>query len=323
MDIHWEVLLQITVLVLNQSGEIERLIWEDSDWYVLYKFGLNLPCQNYSYCAANSICRLSKTHHCECLDGFVPESTDKHDQVCKRRLPLDCGRAKGDKFQKFQNVELPDLLDVWIDEDMSLVECNAKCLMNCSCTAFSNSDIGTGCSMWFGDIIDFKEVGKDYRGQDVYIRVPTPNSGTESSKADMEVLHFDFATISAATENFSNANVLGVGGFGLVYKAWLLWRENRALELMDACLVGESCIEYQIHRCIHIGLLCVQKFSDDRPAMSSVLNMLANEETTLPKPKVPGFFIERSYEQEGTSHSIHGGSTSDSGKGLTITLEGR
>jgi len=33
-----------------------------------------------------------------------------------------------------------------------------------------------------------------------------------------ESLQFDFATIRVATENFSDANKLGQGGFGVVYK---------------------------------------------------------------------------------------------------------
>ena len=50
----------------------------------------------------------------------------------------------------------------------------------------------------------------------------------------------------------------------------------------------------QILRCIQVGLLCVQKFPEDRPIMSYVYSMLTNEEATLPQPKQPGFFIERS-----------------------------
>jgi len=33
----------------------------------------------------------------------------------------------------------------------------------------------------------------------------------------MENLHFEFDTVKAATDNFSSANKLGQGGFGVVY----------------------------------------------------------------------------------------------------------
>jgi hypothetical protein len=38
----------------------------------------------------------------------------------------------------------------------------------------------------------------------------------------VESLQFNFATIRVATENFSNANKLGQGGFGVVYK--VIWQ---------------------------------------------------------------------------------------------------
>ncbi|RVW70309.1 Receptor-like serine/threonine-protein kinase SD1-8 [Vitis vinifera] len=81
-------------------------------------------------------------------------------------------------------------------------------------------------------------------------------------------------------------------GVLLLEIVWLLWNENRALELMEPCLV-DSYVESQVLRCIQVGLLCIQKLPEDRPSMSSVVLMLVNEEITLPQPKQPGFFIER------------------------------
>ncbi|KAJ4833174.1 hypothetical protein Tsubulata_016042 [Turnera subulata] len=79
----------------------------------------------------------------------------------------------------------------------------------------------------------------------------------------------------------------------LLGHAWLLWSQDKALELMDPSL-EETCIESQVVRCIHVGLLCVQKHPDDRPAMSSVVFMLGNEGVVLAQPKEPGFFfVER------------------------------
>ncbi|GMP52755.1 hypothetical protein CsSME_00018457 [Camellia sinensis var. sinensis] len=73
----------------------------------------------------------------------------------------------------------------------------------------------------------------------------------------------------------------------------VLWNKDRALELMEACL-KDSCVESQIQRYIQVDLLCVQKLPQDRPAISSVVFMLGNEEAILPQPKQPDFFIERS-----------------------------
>ncbi|KAH6775426.1 hypothetical protein C2S52_012987 [Perilla frutescens var. hirtella] len=76
----------------------------------------------------------------------------------------------------------------------------------------------------------------------------------------------------------------------LLEQAWLLWKENRAFELMDPCY--KSCyVEWQVKRCIQVGLLCVQNAADERPLMPSVVLMLSTEDTALPQPKKPGFFL--------------------------------
>ncbi|KAJ0101680.1 hypothetical protein Patl1_04495 [Pistacia atlantica] len=122
----------------------------------------------------------------------------------------------------------------------------------------------------------------------------------EKRKGEIEVPLFDLATIAAATNNFSKANLIGEGGFGPVYKAWLLWNDGRALDLMDTCL-EDSFIESLVQRCIQVGLLCVQKFPENRPEMSSVVFMLGNEEVVLPQPKQPGFFTEIGFSTDTTS----------------------
>ncbi|KAJ6950312.1 hypothetical protein NC651_004090 [Populus alba x Populus x berolinensis] len=58
---------------------------------------------------------------------------------------------------------------------MSLVECKDKCLKNCNCTAYANSNItgeGSGCILWFGELVDMREFSTG--GQDLYIRMPPP-----------------------------------------------------------------------------------------------------------------------------------------------------
>ncbi|XVF70434.1 hypothetical protein PTKIN_Ptkin11bG0161400 [Pterospermum kingtungense] len=82
--------------------------------------------------------------------------------------------------------------------------------------------------------------------------------------------------------------------FHLLGYAWWLWNEGRAMELVDACLKDSIVIESQVLRCIQVGLLCVQNIPKDRPTMSAVNFMLANEEASLPQPKEPGFFTDTS-----------------------------
>ena len=93
-----------------------------------------------------------------------------------------------------------------------------------------------------------------------------------------------------------------------------MWKENRALDLMDQTL-RESCNTSEFLRCVNVGLLCVQEDPSDRPSMSNVVFMLGSEAATLPTPKQPAFVVRRSLS-----------STTSSSKGerineLTATIE--
>ncbi|KAE8667302.1 S-locus lectin protein kinase family protein [Hibiscus syriacus] len=67
--------------------------------------------------------------------------------------------------------ENPDTTNSWVNKTMNLKECREKCLRNCSCMAYTNLDIstGNGCAMWFGDLIDIKQLQSE--GLNLYIRV--------------------------------------------------------------------------------------------------------------------------------------------------------
>ncbi|KAK0579392.1 hypothetical protein LWI29_025703 [Acer saccharum] len=75
-------------------------------------------------------------------------------------------------------------------------------------------------------------------------------------------------------------------------KTWKLWCDEQAAELMDPALT-QSCDPTELLKYIHIGLLCVQGDPANRPPMSSVVFMLANDNIKLPKPTQPAFFVGR------------------------------
>ncbi|RVW12947.1 G-type lectin S-receptor-like serine/threonine-protein kinase [Vitis vinifera] len=64
---------------------------------------------------------------------------------------------------------------------MNLKECASLCLRNCSCTAYANSDIreGSGCLLWFGDLIDIRDFTQN--GQEFYVRMAASESDALSS----------------------------------------------------------------------------------------------------------------------------------------------
>ncbi|KAL1563656.1 G-type lectin S-receptor-like serine/threonine-protein kinase isoform X2 [Salvia divinorum] len=534
---------------LDTSGSLLRLTMNlrKDKWNLATMFPLDI-CDEYASCGPNSICRPDKPIRCECLRGFAPNfhyDWDVQDWSggCTRTKPLN-GKG-GNGFLQVRGVKYPDMLRFWLNTTMSLGECEAKCFENSSCTAYANPFItngGSGCLMWFGDLMDTKQLSSPDANQNIYIRQPLSeldfNVGFQAAKekenkrpaklilisiafgvlisaiinggvlfmvkrkehvrmndGDSELPVIKMATIVQATNNFSKENMIGAGGFGLVYKgnmpsgeeiavkrlsrssrqgleefrnevtviaklqhrnlvrllgcciekqeeermliyeylqnksldlfifdysgrtlltwpnrydiimgitrgllylhhdsrlkiihrdlktsnilldghlspkisdfglarifeedqslartrrvigtygymapeyamdgkfsvksdifslgvvlleiisgkrnrgyansghylnllghAWLLWNEKRIMELMDECL-NDTFKESEVKRCMQVGLLCVQKFADDRPFMSSVVSMLGSDGAVLPEPKEPGFFMERS-----------------------------
>nr|XP_023879863.1 G-type lectin S-receptor-like serine/threonine-protein kinase At4g27290 isoform X1 [Quercus suber] len=269
----------VTRVTLTESGSVQRLLLNEGsgEWGVMYSIPNDL-CDVYAQCGANGICKISKRPICECLKGFVPKHQKEWEVLnwtggCMRRLPLTC--QKGEGFLKLEGVKSPDLVQFWLNTSTSLKECESECLKNCSCTAYANSDIrngGTGCLMWFGDLIDIREF--DEKGeQAIYIREAaseldklgysslkekklliisitcgvlvfglaccfiiwknrTRKRG-KRTKEDLDVPLFDFVTIVRSTNNFSGTNKIGEGGFGPVYKGELLLGQEIAVKRLS------------------------------------------------------------------------------------------
>ncbi|KAJ6815408.1 receptor-like serine/threonine-protein kinase SD1-8 [Iris pallida] len=105
----------------------------------------------------------------------------------------------------------------------------------------------------------------------------------------------------------------------LVAHAWNLWKEGKALELVDESM-SKSFSEVEVLRCIKVGLLCVQELPADRPLMSSVMVMLGADLTSLPEPTQPGFIKTKfSFELDQNSSKQDSQVSND----LTITLDAR
>ncbi|XP_078157046.1 receptor-like serine/threonine-protein kinase SD1-8 isoform X1 [Carex rostrata] len=79
----------------------------------------------------------------------------------------------------------------------------------------------------------------------------------------------------------------------LLSYSWTLWKDGKALELLDSSISGSSNGNLQIIRCIQVGLLCVQDRPEDRPHMSEAILMLNSPNAHIPQPKQPGYFSDR------------------------------
>ncbi|KAL2926311.1 hypothetical protein RDABS01_000070, partial [Bienertia sinuspersici] len=74
----------------------------------------------------------------------------------------------------------------------------------------------------------------------------------------------------------------------LISYVWELWNKDDMRSLIDPT-ISDPCFEVEILKCIHVGLLCVQEFPQDRPSISTVISMLDCEVIDLPCPLQPGF----------------------------------
>ena len=79
-------------------------------------------------------------------------------------------------------------------------------------------------------------------------------------------------------------------------KTSLIIAAGKALELIDMNM-KESCVESEVLRCLHISLLCVQQYPEDRPTMASVILMLESHMKLL-DPKEHGFISRNGFVEE-------------------------
>ena len=151
----------------------------------IWKTCITIPrdqCDVYGLCGANGNCMTTETPICQCLKGFKPKSQEKWNSMdwsegCVRNSPSNCENGNGNEFVRFDGLKLPETTNSWVNTSMNLKECKAKCLRNCSCMAYSNSDIrgqGSGCIIWFGDLFDIRQIPENE--QDLYIRNPASNT---------------------------------------------------------------------------------------------------------------------------------------------------
>jgi len=167
------------------TSTVYRYKWVvgEQNWRLSRSFPTEF-CDTYSVCGAYGNCVSStQPQACNCLKGFSPNSPQAWKSSywsggCVRNKPLICEEKLSDGFVKFKGLKVPDTTHTWLNESIGLEECRVKCLSNCSCMAFANSDIrgeGSGCVMWFGDLIDMKQLQTD--GQDLYIRMHASELG--------------------------------------------------------------------------------------------------------------------------------------------------
>ncbi|CAD6259456.1 unnamed protein product [Miscanthus lutarioriparius] len=185
-------------LVLNDSGVVERLGWDPGSraWNNFFQgrglgtSATRAPGRLRQVRHVRAVRRVERQHGGDVVlqlrRGVQPRVPDG----CRQNVPLDCGgdgdgdggrRSTGSTewFAVLPGVKLPDMVDSRsLDTSVTLDQCRARCLANCSCVAYAAADIrgggdGTGCLMWARNLIDLRYVDG---GQTLYLRQARPVS---------------------------------------------------------------------------------------------------------------------------------------------------
>ncbi|KAG6525109.1 hypothetical protein ZIOFF_015061 [Zingiber officinale] len=241
---------QLNRLVVDANVTYQSWSFVKGEWRVFLSFPSD-DCDYYNHCGRNSVC--TKGYYstsCRCLEGFVE---NKSIVGCTRKEPLLCS---SNQFSKEPNVKVPDTVNATSGGNISLNACKKLCLNDCSCIAYLVINGPYGCITWRGELLDLRSFTDG--GDDLYIRLPGARLGDSShsgvagnssavlcrrtrsveekqsinqqiaiavskgAESTLDVLpSYDLRTIKAATNDFSEGNKLGEGGFGIVYKGQL------------------------------------------------------------------------------------------------------
>ncbi|CAA7016182.1 unnamed protein product [Microthlaspi erraticum] len=162
--------------ILSPTGLLQMFTWNptEAEWN-LFWFLPNEDCDSYSLCGYHSYCDTETSPTCNCIGGFVPKNPtawglgDTSDG-CVRKSPLSCG-SSGNGFSRLTKMKLPETSRVIVDRGIGLKECEERCLEDCTCTGFANTDIrngGSGCVIWTGELVDMRNFVAG--GQDLYVK---------------------------------------------------------------------------------------------------------------------------------------------------------
>ncbi|KAE8769070.1 cysteine-rich receptor kinase [Hordeum vulgare] len=125
--------------------------------------------------------------------------------------------------------------------------------------------------------------------------------GQYSSKSD--VFSFGVLILEIITGRRNSGSYNTEQDVDLLNLVWEHWTRGNVVELMDPSLSNHPPVD-QVLKCIHVGLLCVQRKPASRPTMSSVNIMFSSHTVRLPSLSRPAFCIQEvSVSETSTAYS--------------------
>ncbi|KAH9606665.1 hypothetical protein KSS87_014875, partial [Heliosperma pusillum] len=109
--------------------------------------------------------------------------------------------------------------------------------------------------------------------------------GRFSEKSDV----FSFGVLLLEIITGKKTRWFDESSLSLLGYVWQQWNEENDISVIDPIIAYQG-FEAEISKCIHVGLLCVQEYAQDRPDMADVITKLSASSTAnFQKPKQPGF----------------------------------
>uniref|UniRef100_A0A0D9WZX2 Protein kinase domain-containing protein n=1 Tax=Leersia perrieri TaxID=77586 RepID=A0A0D9WZX2_9ORYZ len=144
-----------------------------------------------------------------------------------------------------------------------------------------------GLARLFGDD-QSQDVTNHVMGTYGYMSPEYAMRGHYSIKSD--VFSFGVLILEIVTGRRNNGSYNIEQSADLLGTIWEHWTMGDIAAILDASISGQAPAGWQIARCVHVGLLCVQENPEQRPAMPAVNLMLTSGTVSLQAPSRPAFF---------------------------------
>ncbi|KAL6136817.1 hypothetical protein ACLB2K_062112 [Fragaria x ananassa] len=233
------------ITVLKASEKLLLQLWEEDKETWIPAWGEPLhTCDYIARCGPNGACdKYESVSPCKCLTGFTPKIQEQWDVGnweggCIREKNLACDDHE-EGLTKFEKLKLPDhsimlykgsIKNHTHGQDLYI---RVRQQHSYQVDDFFKGPLGIALvssaagllALLFGCFLWKKTLGSFGGSKNKTIG----DLSTGGEKSDTELPFFDLRCVLAATNNFSEANKLGEGGFGPVYKG--IFPENQVVAI--------------------------------------------------------------------------------------------